>query len=227
MKTRFPLYPLVVAGALGLALAASPLLAQPGNGQGNAQGAAPWKEKGQQQRGQKGQGQNAQESRGQGQAQGERDRQESRDRGRDEYRDRDRRDRQREEYRDRERDEYRDRQREEYRDRDWDREEYRDRQRYRDEARRPLIDEREVREIFRSRREVIRHDDRDSLPPGIRMNLARGKPLPPGIARKFDERVRRDLPDYEGYEWRRVGTDAVLVDLTNDIIYEVIHDILR
>ncbi|WP_280548290.1 anti-virulence regulator CigR family protein [Halomonas sp. 11-S5] len=213
MKTRFPLYPLVVAGALGLALAASPLLAQPGNGQGNAQGAAPWKEKGQQQRGQKGQGQNAQESRGQGQAQGDRDRdrQESRDRGRDEYRDRDRRDRQREEYRDR----------------DWDREEYRDRQRYRDSARRPLIDEREVREIFRSRREVIRHDDRDSLPPGIRMNLARGKPLPPGIARKFDERVRRDLPDYEGYEWRRVGTDAVLVDLTNDIIYEVIHDILR
>jgi len=198
MKTRFPLYPLVVAGALGLALAASPLLAQPGNGQGNAQGAAPWKEEGQQQRGQKNEGQRAQESRGQGQgqAQGERDRQE---------------------YRDRERDEYRERERDEYRDREG----------YRDEARRPMIDEREVREIFHSRREYLHHDDRDSLPPGIRMNLERGKPLPPGIARNFDERVRRDLPYYEGYEWRRVGTDAVLVDRTDDIIHEVIHDILR
>lgn len=212
MKTRFPVFPLVVAGALGLALAASPLLAQPGNGQGSAQGAAPWKEEGQSQRGQQGQGRSAQESRGQGQAQGERDRQESRDRGRDEYRDR-------------ERGEYRDREREEYRDRE--RDEYREREGYRDEARRPMVDEREVREIFRSRREYLRYDDRDSLPPGIRMNLERGKPLPPGIARNFDERVRRDLPYYEGYEWRRVGTDAVLVDLTDDIIHEVIHDILR
>lgn len=199
MKTRFPLFPLVAAGVLGLSLAASPLLAQPGNGQG----AAPWKEEGQPQRGQKGQG-GPQESRGQGQARGDRDRQESRDRVREEYRDRER-----EEYRDRERDEYR------------------DRERYRDEARRPMIDEREIREIFRSRREYLHRDDRDSLPPGIRMNLERGKPLPPGIARNFDERVRRDLPYYEGYEWRRVGTDAVLVDLTNDIIHEVIHDILR
>lgn len=195
MKTRLPLYPLMVAGALGLSLAASPLLAQPGNGQGNAQGAAPWKEEGQPQRGQKGQG-GPQESRGQGQARGERDRQESRDRVREEYRDR-------------------------------ERDAYSDRERYRDEARRPMIDEREIREIFRSRREYLHRDDRDSLPPGIRMNLERGKPLPPGIARNFDERVRRDLPYYEGYEWRRVGTDAVLVDLTNDIIHEVIHDILR
>ncbi len=188
MKTPFSLYPLVVAGALGLTLVASPLLAQPGNGQGNAQGGGPWKEQGQQQPGQKGQG--PREPRGQGhhQAQDERDRHEYRDRERDGVRDRDR---------------------------------------YRDEARRPRIDEREVREIFRSRREYLRHDERDSLPPGIRMNLERGKPLPPGIARNFDGRLRRDLPDYAGYEWRRVGTDAVLVDLTNDIIHEVIHDILR
>ena len=203
MKRRFPHYPLLVAGVLGLAFAASPLLAQPGNSQGNAQGAAPWKEQGQPQRGQKGQG-GPQKSHGQGQARGERDRQESGDRVREEYRDRDL-----------ERDAYRDRERDEYR------------ERYRDEARRPIIDERRIRDIFRERREFIRHDDRDRLPPGIRMNLERGKPLPPGIAKQFDARVRRDLPTYEGYEWRRVGDDAVLVDLTNDIIREVIHDILR
>ncbi|MGM0984019.1 MAG: anti-virulence regulator CigR family protein [Pseudomonadota bacterium] len=187
MKTRFPLYTLVVAGALGLALAASPLLAQPGNSQGKGQGAAAWKEEGQHPRGQ---GQGRREARSQGSRQLEerspRDRRADRDTVRDGSR-----------------------------------------ERYFDEARGPMIDEREIRDIFSTRRDVIRQYDRDSLPPGIRMNLERGKPLPPGIAKKFDTRVRRDLPDYDGYEWRRVGTDAVLVDLTNDIIYEVIHDILR
>ncbi|SEK31541.1 anti-virulence regulator CigR family protein [Halomonas daqiaonensis] len=189
MKTPTAFYSLLMAGALGLSLVATPLLAQPGNSQGQpgnsqgkGQGGGSWKGQGQQHPGQKGQGNH------QARDSDERDRYEDRDRMRDGSRERDR---------------------------------------YYDEASRPLIDEREIREIFRSRREVISHDDRDSLPPGIRMNLERGKPLPPGIAKKFDDRVRRDLPYYQGYEWRRVGTDAVLVDLTNDVIREVIHDILR
>lgn len=118
---------------------------------------------------------------------------------------------------DRYRHESRERERKEYRERDDDRE----------WARRPRVDEREIRDIFRRRQEYLYADDLDSLPPGIRMNLQRGKPLPPGIAKKFDNQVYRDLPNYDGYEWRRVGTDAVLVDLTNEIIYEVIQDILR
>ena len=44
MKIRFPRYSLLLAGALGMALAATPLWAQPGNGQGKGQGAAAWKE---------------------------------------------------------------------------------------------------------------------------------------------------------------------------------------
>lgn len=210
MKIRFPRYSLLLAGALGLALAATPLWAQPGNGQGKGQGAAAWKEDD----AQRGQERSHRESRGQGQGQGQRQMEERRQR-----------DEQRNETRDRDRDRYDDRDRdgERYYDRDRDR----DRDRYRDEAGRPLIDEREIRNIFRDRREIIRHDDRDSLPPGIRMNLERGKPLPPGIAKTFDERVRRDLPDYENHEWRRVGSDAVLVDLTNDIIREVIRDVVR
>ena len=208
MKIRFPRYSLLLAGALGLALAAPPLWAQPGNGQGKGQGAAAWKED----NAQRGQGRSHRESRGQGQGQGQRQMEERRQR-------------------DGQRDETRDRDRDRYYDGDRDGERYfdreRNRDRYRDETGRPLIDEREIRDIFRDRREIIRHDDRDSLPPGIRMNLERGKPLPPGIAKTFDERVRRDLPDYENYAWRRVGNDAVLVDLTNDIIREVIRDVVR
>jgi hypothetical protein len=65
-----------------------------------------------------------------------------------------------------------------------------------------------------------------SLPPGIRKNLARGKPLPPGIAKRFDNRLLGQLPHYEGYEWQQVGTDVVLVTLATGLIYEILQNVL-
>ena len=64
------------------------------------------------------------------------------------------------------------------------------------------------------------------LPPGIRKNLARGKPLPPGIQRTrmpvaFIER----LPRHEGYEWRRAGTDLVLVVSGTLVVTDVLHGV--
>src|SRR3546814_12845124 len=45
-----------------------------------------------------------------------------------------------------------------------------------------------------------------SLPPGIRKNLARGKPLPPGIATKMvPGSLLGRLPRHPGYEWRIDG----------------------
>src|SRR5690554_2181709 len=121
--------------------------------------------------------------------------------------------------RERDRDGYRDRDR---RDGDW-----RDRERREERYRSgPRIDERELRRRFDERRDWVREDERAGLPPGIRMNLERGKPLPPGIAKRFDERSLGYLPRYDGYEWRRVGPDAILVDAANEIIYQVIRDVL-
>lgn len=114
-----------------------------------------------------------------------------------------------------------------WRDRERDRDGYRDRERREERYRSgPVIDERELRRRFGERRDWVREDDRAGLPPGIRMNLERGKPLPPGIAKRFDERSLGYLPRHEGYEWRRVGPDAVLVDIANEIIYEVVRDLL-
>ncbi|SCK11995.1 anti-virulence regulator CigR family protein [Vogesella sp. LIG4] len=65
-----------------------------------------------------------------------------------------------------------------------------------------------------------------SLPPGIRKNMERGKPLPPGIAKRYvphDMLVR--LPVHPGYEWRVVGTDLVLVTVGTLIVQEVLMDI--
>ena len=88
----------------------------------------------------------------------------------------------------------------------------------------PSIDIGRVRMILGDNRELI--GPAQSLPPGIRKNLARGKPLPPGIAKRFDNRLLGRLPHYEGYEWRQVGTDVVLVTLATGLIYEVLSNVL-
>ena len=65
------------------------------------------------------------------------------------------------------------------------------------------------------------------LPPGIRKNLARGKPVPPGIAMtRLPDGYVRHLPRYEGYEWRGYGTDLVLVHVLSNKIADVILDAL-
>ena len=67
-----------------------------------------------------------------------------------------------------------------------------------------------------------------ALPPGIRKNLARGKPLPPGIAKKMvPGPMLRELPVYAGHEWRIAGDDLILVSLGNGLVVEVLGDIFR
>lgn len=62
-----------------------------------------------------------------------------------------------------------------------------------------------------------------SLPPGIRKNLARGKPLPPGIAKKaVPQGVLDRLPHYAGYEWEAVGSDLVLKRIAGAVIADIL-----
>ena len=83
-----------------------------------------------------------------------------------------------------------------------------------------------VRDTSSVRQLIVRHPEYHqpaaALPPGIARNVGRGKPLPPGIARKIDPRMERELPRYEGYEWRQVGTDVVLVAITTGIVVEIL-----
>lgn len=67
-----------------------------------------------------------------------------------------------------------------------------------------------------------------SLPPGIRKNLARGKPLPPGIAKKLQSSpMLQQLPQHPGYEWQACGTDLVLVSIASQVIAEVLVDVFN
>ena len=71
------------------------------------------------------------------------------------------------------------------------------------------------------------HPAYQDLPPGIRKNLQRGKPLPPGIAKRFNSDFENQLPYNPGHEWRQVGTDAVLIDATTSVVQEVMRGVLE
>ncbi|NYT84969.1 anti-virulence regulator CigR family protein [Pollutimonas harenae] len=65
-----------------------------------------------------------------------------------------------------------------------------------------------------------------SLPPGIRKNLARGKPLPPGIAKQMvPGSLLGRLPRYPGYEWRVAGTDLILISVASAVIADILYDV--
>jgi len=64
------------------------------------------------------------------------------------------------------------------------------------------------------------------LPPGIQRNLARGKPLPPGIAKRFvPERMLAGLPRYPDREWRIAGRDLVLIAIGTLVVLEILEDV--
>ncbi|MGB6009078.1 anti-virulence regulator CigR family protein [Castellaniella sp.] len=65
-----------------------------------------------------------------------------------------------------------------------------------------------------------------SLPPGIRKNLARGKPLPPGIAKKLvPGPLLGRLPRHDGYEWRVAGTDLILIAIGTAVVADILYDV--
>jgi hypothetical protein len=68
----------------------------------------------------------------------------------------------------------------------------------------------------------------EALPPGIRRNLARGKPLPPGIAKRFPpDALRSSLSIPSRYEVVEVGWDVFLVEAATGIIHDVLMDVIR
>jgi hypothetical protein len=67
-----------------------------------------------------------------------------------------------------------------------------------------------------------------ALPPGIRKNLARGKGLPPGIAKKFI--LPTTVNTYLGIPTNRniivLGRNIVLLDPVSDRVLDILFDVL-
>ncbi len=67
-----------------------------------------------------------------------------------------------------------------------------------------------------------------SLPPGIRKNLARGKPLPPGIAKQtLPYELRQALPPVrDGHERIIVDGKILLVEIVTQVVRDVLSDVV-
>lgn len=68
----------------------------------------------------------------------------------------------------------------------------------------------------------------EALPPGIRRNLARGKSLPPGIAKRVaPPALAATIPLRDGYEIVEVGLDVFLVEVATNVVHDVLMDVIR
>lgn len=66
------------------------------------------------------------------------------------------------------------------------------------------------------------------LPPGIRKNLARGKPMPPGLAWKpAPPSVIELLPVVEEHRWVMSGTDLILVAAGTMVVGQILENVFN
>lgn len=65
------------------------------------------------------------------------------------------------------------------------------------------------------------------LPPGAARNYARGKRLPPGIAKQaLPPDLERRLPVQPGYQYVAVESDVLLIAVSTGIVVDILLDIL-
>ena len=66
------------------------------------------------------------------------------------------------------------------------------------------------------------------LPPGIAMNLQRGKPLPPGIAKQTlpRELLLRLPPVPAGFEYAVVAGKLLLIAIATHVVHDILVDVL-
>ncbi|PHN22868.1 anti-virulence regulator CigR family protein [Pseudomonas sp. ICMP 561] len=80
-----------------------------------------------------------------------------------------------------------------------------------------------VRNTIQQHRDVIGRGQ--PLPPNI--HVVKGRPLPPGYGKRLDARSLQHLPYYDGYEWRRLGSDVVLIAVGTGIVYAILDGVLN
>lgn len=80
-----------------------------------------------------------------------------------------------------------------------------------------------VRHTIQQNRDVIGRGK--PLPPNV--HIVKGRPLPPGYGKRLDARSLQHLPHYDGYEWRRMGTDVVLIAVGTGIVYAILDGVLN
>jgi Ni/Co efflux regulator RcnB len=91
------------------------------------------------------------------------------------------------------------------------------------EGGRPPQDFAPIRQTISEHRESFGRGN--ALPANIRVE--RGHPLPRGYGRPLNAAALNQLPHYEGYQWRRLGSDVVLVAIGTGLVYEILSGVLN
>ena len=85
-------------------------------------------------------------------------------------------------------------------------------------------DREQIREYYTSNPQP----ESEVLPPGMRNRLGKGKPLPPGIAKKVaPQELQSKLTVSHEYELVEVGLDVLLVEVATGIIHDILMDVIR
>ncbi|TBU96820.1 hypothetical protein DNJ95_13225 [Stutzerimonas kirkiae] len=87
----------------------------------------------------------------------------------------------------------------------------------------PPKDFTQVHQAFHERRAQIGKGP--SIPTHVQ--IRQGQPLPQGYGKRLDSQALHGLPQYQGYEWRRVGSDVVLIAITTGIVYTILQGVLN
>ncbi len=96
-------------------------------------------------------------------------------------------------------------------------------QRHQYQQRKPPHRDQLRRQIHQSRYHQIGRGP--ALPPHV--HLVVGRPIPYGWAHPLAPAHVRHLPHYAGYEWRRAGSDLILVAVTTGLIYAIVDNVLN
>lgn len=86
----------------------------------------------------------------------------------------------------------------------------------------PPADFKPVRQSVHEQRHLIGRGP--ALPSHV--HIVKGKPLPPGYGKRLPAATLAHLPHYPGYEWRRVGSDMVLITISTGLVYEILAGVL-
>lgn len=71
-----------------------------------------------------------------------------------------------------------------------------------------------------------RHSIGRGAPVANRVRIVKGERLPSGWGKRLTREQLRPLPNYPGYEWRRLGSDMILVEVQTFIVYEILSGVL-
>lgn len=89
-------------------------------------------------------------------------------------------------------------------------------------AQRPPADFTEARRIIQQNRHSIGRGSTVAS----RVRVVKGQRLPSGWGKRLTPEQLRPLPKYPGYEWRRLGSDMILVDAKTVIVVEILSGVL-